>query len=73
MRYVSPVVVVTIDAQGGAIPRWNNVALGIRMQSTNANGILTAKAENIAFAAAKIVLPQPNKNPFIQNTNGTIK
>ena len=55
------------------MPRWNNVAFGIVLQRMNAKGILTANAENIAFAAAKTVLPQPKKNPFKQNTKGTIK
>ena len=55
------------------MPKWNKVADGIRVHKTKANGILTAKAENIALAAAKAVLPHPKKNPLRQNTNGTIK
>lgn len=39
----------------------------------NAKGTLIPNAAMIPLVAAKIVRPQPKKNPFKQNTNGTNK
>lgn len=64
---------VNTEAAGAAIPKWNNVAPEINVHKKNPTGILIAKAEKILFAAAKIVRPQPKKNPLKQNTNGTNK
>ena len=66
-------MLVITEATGGDIPKWNNVAFGIKVHNKIAKGTLTAKAEKILVIAAKIVRPQPKKNPFIQNTKGTNK
>lgn len=72
-KKISAKHVVTVDAHGGAIPKRNNVAPGIVVHNINANGILIANAENMLFAAANTVFEHPKKNPFRQNTNGTIR
>ena len=64
-------MVVKTDALGAAIPSSKRVAPDINEQRINATGTLIKNAEQIAFNAAKIVRPQPKKNPLRQNTKGT--
>ena len=66
-----PTIDVATDAVGAAIPNSYRVAPDIYEQRIKPTGTLIKNAAQIEFIAANIVLPHPNKNPFIQNTIGT--
>ena len=70
-KYMNAIMLVRIEAAGAAIPKWNNVAPGMIVHNIKPTGTLIKNAAIILVIAAKIVLPHPKKNPFIQNTKGT--